>query len=138
MWCYQVLPLEHLARSAFELHAVTVTLPIKLFLLVIYRPPGPLRDFYDEMDALLSCFPENGTPLVILGDIKPEKLHSPELTNFFFTFDLTLSPTPPTHKADAQSRQYSSDEHTADPEPILPSTCLFTTLVWEIEATVTR
>ncbi|XP_056441440.1 uncharacterized protein LOC130378857 [Gadus chalcogrammus] len=62
MWSYQVLPLKHLARSAFELHAVTVTIPIKLSIVVIYRPPGPFRDFYDEMDALLSCFPEDGTP----------------------------------------------------------------------------
>ena len=59
-WSYQVLLLEHLARSAFELHTVTVTLPIKLFSVVIYHPPRPPRDFYDEMDALLSCFPEDG------------------------------------------------------------------------------
>ena len=45
MWSYKVLPLEHLARSAFELHVVTVTIPIKLSIVVIYRPPGPLRDF---------------------------------------------------------------------------------------------
>ena len=64
-----------MAGSAFELHAVTVTHPIKIFIVVIYRPPGP--HFYDEMDALLSCFPQNGTPLVILGDFKilPDKLH---------------------------------------------------------------
>ena len=93
-WSYQVLPLEHLIRPGFELHAVTVTLPIQLFIVVIYRPPGPLRDFYDEMDALLSCFSENGTPLVVMGDfiILPETLHSPELTNFFATFYLTTLP----------------------------------------------
>ena len=28
---------------------------LKLNIVVIYRPPGPLRDFSDEMDALLSC-----------------------------------------------------------------------------------
>ena len=56
------------------------------------------------MDALLSCFPENGTPLVILWDfnILLEKLQSPELTNFFATYDLTLSPSPPTHRAGNQ------------------------------------
>ena len=104
MWSYQVLPLEHLARSAFQLHAVTVSILIKLSIVVIYFPPGPLRDFNDEMDALLSCFPEDGTPIVILGDfnILPEKLHSPELTNFFTTFDLTLTPSPPTHRAGNQ------------------------------------
>ncbi|KAK0142387.1 hypothetical protein N1851_019831 [Merluccius polli] len=94
-WSYQALPLEHLT---FEHHAVAVTLSIKLYIVVIYRPP--------EMDALLSCFPEDGTPLVVLGDfnIQPEKLHSPELTDFFTTFDLTLSPSPPTHRARNQLR----------------------------------
>jgi len=42
----------HLTRSALELHH-TVTLPIKLNIAVIYRPPGLLGDF-DEIDALLS------------------------------------------------------------------------------------
>ena len=50
----QVLPLERLTRSSFELHAVTVTLPIKLYIAVIYHLPGPLRNFFDEMDAFLT------------------------------------------------------------------------------------
>ncbi|KAK0138214.1 hypothetical protein N1851_025474 [Merluccius polli] len=49
-----VLSLERLTRSSFELHAVTVTLPIKLYIAVIYRLPGPLRNFFDEMDAFLT------------------------------------------------------------------------------------
>ncbi|KAK0142842.1 hypothetical protein N1851_019207 [Merluccius polli] len=44
---FKVLSLEHLTRSVFELHAVT--LPIKLYIAVIYRLPGPFRDFFDEM-----------------------------------------------------------------------------------------
>ena len=42
--------------------------------------------------------PDDGTPLVVLGDfsIHPEKLHSSELIDFFSTFDLTLSSSPPT------------------------------------------
>ena len=77
---------------------------IKLFIVVIYHPPDPLCDFYDEMDAILTCFPENGTPLIILGDFNVllKKLHSPELTTFFTTFDLSLSPSPPTHRAGNQ------------------------------------
>jgi len=35
-WSYQVLCLEHLTRSALELHAVSVTHPIKLNIAVIY------------------------------------------------------------------------------------------------------
>jgi len=49
-------------------------LPIKLNIAVIYRPPGPL---FDEMDALIiTSFPEDGKPLVVLGDsnIQPYKL----------------------------------------------------------------
>ena len=46
-WFYQVLALEPLARSAFDLHAVAVTLPIQLFVVVIYGPPGPVWDFYE-------------------------------------------------------------------------------------------
>jgi len=81
---YQVLPLEHLTRSALELHAVSVTLSIKLNIALIYQPPGPLCDFFYEMDALLSCFSEDGIPLVILGDfnILPEKLQLQLQMNF--------------------------------------------------------
>ena len=51
-----------------------------------------------------AAFLGDGKPLVILGDfnILPERLHSPELTNFFATFDLTLTPSPPTHRAGNQ------------------------------------
>ena len=47
MWSYQVLPLDHLPRSAFEFHVVSVTLPFKNNIVVIYRHypdsiPSPL------------------------------------------------------------------------------------------------
>ena len=54
---YQVHPLDHLPRSGFEFHVVSVTLPFILNIVGIYRPPGPLWDFFDEMDALLNCSP---------------------------------------------------------------------------------
>ncbi|KAK3549325.1 hypothetical protein QTP70_034551 [Hemibagrus guttatus] len=47
---------------------VSVTSPINLFIIVIYRPPGPLGDFLEEMDTLLSVFPSDSTPLTVLGD----------------------------------------------------------------------
>jgi exonuclease III len=81
------------------------------------------------MDALLSCFSENGTPLIILGDfnILPEKLHSPELTNFFATFDSTLSPSP-THRARNLLDRYSQGPE-APLLSLLPcSPCLTITL----------
>ena len=98
MWSYQVLPLDHLPRSAFEFQAVSVALFFfKLNIVVIYHPPGPLRDFSDEMDASLSCSPDDGTSLVVLSDfiIPPQKLRSPEFIDFFSTFELKLSRMPP-------------------------------------------
>ena len=83
MCFYQVLPLHHLPIATFQFHAVSVTLPFTLNTVVIYHPPGPLCDFFDEMDTLLRCSPDDGTPLVVLGDfnIHPEKLHSSEFTS---------------------------------------------------------
>ncbi|KAK3505921.1 hypothetical protein QTP70_019014, partial [Hemibagrus guttatus] len=46
----------------------SVTSPINLFIIVIYRPPGPLGNFLDEMDTLLNVFPSDSTPLTVLGD----------------------------------------------------------------------
>ena len=101
MCSYQVLPLDHLPRSAFEFHMVSVTLLFKFNTVVLCLPPGPLCDFFEGMVTLLSCSPDDGTPLVVLGDfnILPEKLHSPEFIDFFSTFVLTFSPLsthPPT------------------------------------------
>ena len=62
MWYYQVLPQDNLPRSAFEFHTVSVTLPFKLNIVVIYCPHSPLRYFFDEMDTILSCSPDDGTP----------------------------------------------------------------------------
>ncbi|KAK3521749.1 hypothetical protein QTP70_016242 [Hemibagrus guttatus] len=58
--------------------AISVTSPINLFIIVIYRPPGPLGNFLDEMDTLLSAFPSDSTPLTALGDFKlpSDKFHS--------------------------------------------------------------
>ncbi len=55
-------------NSSFESHSVTITYPIKINFVVVYRPPGQLVNFVEELDLLLSNFPEDGTPLVILGD----------------------------------------------------------------------
>ncbi len=68
-------------NSSFELHSVTITYPLKIHFVVVYRPPGPLVNFVEELDLLLSTFPEDGTPLVILGDFnihldKPQAAHS--------------------------------------------------------------
>jgi len=56
-WLYNKVPLKKTITNMlncliFELHAVSVTLPIKLNIAMIYRPPGPLGNFFDGMDAL--------------------------------------------------------------------------------------
>ena len=92
-WSYTVTPLSHLSISCFESHAVAVSSPIKLNIVVLYRPPGQLGNFLDELDTLISVFPEDGTPLILLGDfnIPPVTLKSVSFLNFFSSFDLSLS-----------------------------------------------
>ncbi len=53
--------------SFFESHLVTIY-PLQIHFVVVYRTPGPLSNFMEELDVLLSAFPEDGTPLVMLGD----------------------------------------------------------------------
>ncbi|KAK6312795.1 hypothetical protein J4Q44_G00161420, partial [Coregonus suidteri] len=65
-WTFSLSPLTHLSISSFEFHAVTVTSPFKLNNLIIYRPPGSLGEFINELDALISSFPEDGSPLTVL------------------------------------------------------------------------
>ncbi len=45
--------------------------PIKLQIVVIYRPPDQiLATFLEELDGLLSSFMEDGTPLLVFGDFQ--------------------------------------------------------------------
>ncbi|KAK3567160.1 hypothetical protein QTP86_011299 [Hemibagrus guttatus] len=80
--------------------SVSVTSPINLFIIVIYRPPGPLGNFLDEMDTLLSVFPSDSTPLTVLGDfnLPSDKLHSSGLLALLNSFSLSFNSCPPTHK----------------------------------------
>ncbi|KAM9572179.1 uncharacterized protein ACWYII_003300 [Salvelinus alpinus] len=68
-WSFSLSPLTHLSIASFEFHAVTVTSPFKLNILIIYRPPGSLGEFINELDALISSFPEDGSPLTVLDEI---------------------------------------------------------------------
>ncbi|KAK3526211.1 hypothetical protein QTP70_017759 [Hemibagrus guttatus] len=79
---------------------VSVTSPINLFIIVIYRPPGPLGDFLEEMDTLLSVFPSHSTPLMVLGDLNlpSDKLHSSGLLALLNSISLSFNSCPPTHK----------------------------------------
>ncbi|KAK3572868.1 hypothetical protein QTP86_009055 [Hemibagrus guttatus] len=79
--------------------SVSVTSPINLFIIVIYRFPGPLGDFLEETDTLLSVFPSESTPLIILGDfnLPSDKLHSSRLLALLNSFSLSFNSCPPTH-----------------------------------------
>ena len=60
-----------------------------------------MRSFLDELDTLLSSFPEDGTPLILLGDfnIHLEASHSAAFLPLLHSFNLSLQSSPPTHKA---------------------------------------
>ncbi|XP_062320706.1 uncharacterized protein LOC134022964 isoform X1 [Osmerus eperlanus] len=81
-----------------------LTDPIKAFLVVLYRPPGPLADFVEELDMLLSVLPDDGTPLILLGDfnIHLEGTQAVDFKSLLTSFDLKLLNTPATHKAGKQ------------------------------------
>ncbi len=68
--------------NSLESHAITVIAPIKLQIVVIYRPPGQiLATFLEELDGLLSSFMEDGTPLLVFGDFNIN-LDKPYTTDF--------------------------------------------------------
>ncbi len=114
-------------NSSFESHSVTVTYPLKIYFVVVYRPPGPLVNFVEELDLLLSTFPEDGIPLVILGDFNIQ-LDKPQAADFYTllaSFDLKRVLTTATHKSGNQldliyTRHCSTDHvlvtplHTSD------------------------
>ncbi len=111
-------------NSSFESHSVTITYPLKIHFVVVYRPPGPLVTFVEELDLLLSTFPEDSTPLVILGDFNIH-LDKPQAADFHILLDLKRVLTTATHKSGNQldliyTRHCSTDHvlvtplHTSD------------------------
>ncbi len=114
-------------NSSFESHSVTITYPLKIHFVVVYRPPGPLVNFVEELDLLLSTFPEDGTPLVIFGDfnIHLDKPQAADFHTLLASFDLKRVLTAATHKSGNQldliyTRHCSTDHvlvtplHTSD------------------------
>ncbi len=74
--------------------------PIKLQIVVIYRPPGQiLAHFLEELDGLLSSFMEDGTPLLVFGDfnIHLEKPYATDFHSLLASFDLKRLTTTSTH-----------------------------------------
>ncbi len=102
-WKFAPLPSLNI-NSSFESHSVTITYPLKIHFVVVYRPPGPLGNFVEELDVLLSTFPEDGTPLVILGDfnIHLDKPQAADFHTLLASFDLKRVLTMATHKSGNQ------------------------------------
>ncbi len=102
-WKFTALPSLSI-NSSFEMHSVTITYPLKIHFLVVYRPPGPLSNFVEELDLLLSTFPEDGTPLVILGDFNNhlDKHQAADFHTLLASFDLKRVLTTATHKSGNQ------------------------------------
>ncbi len=92
-------------HNSFESHAITVTAPIKLQIVVIYRPPGQiLATFLEELDGLLSSFMEDGTPLLVFGDfnIHLDRPYATDFHSLLASFDLKRLTTTSTHKSGNQ------------------------------------
>ncbi|XP_051533987.1 uncharacterized protein LOC127429157 [Myxocyprinus asiaticus] len=89
-------------NTSFEFHAITTMQPTKIHV-VIYRPPGQLTNF-EELDVLLSSLPEDGRPLVVLGDfnIHQDKPQATELNTLLASFDLEKLHTTATHRSGNQ------------------------------------
>ncbi|XP_051741231.1 uncharacterized protein LOC127507820 isoform X2 [Ctenopharyngodon idella] len=88
--------------SSFESHAITITYPAKIHAVVLYRPPGQLGNFLEELDVLLSSFPEDGTSLLVLGDfnIHLDKPQAADFRTLLASFDLKRVSTTATHKSE--------------------------------------
>uniref|UniRef100_A0A9J7YHT7 Reverse transcriptase domain-containing protein n=1 Tax=Cyprinus carpio carpio TaxID=630221 RepID=A0A9J7YHT7_CYPCA len=90
-WKFDLQP-PPTGNGSFESHAVTVTQPVNIHFVVIYCPPGQLGNFLEELDMLLSNYPEDGTPLVLLADFN----------TLLASFDLKRVSTTATHKSGNQ------------------------------------
>ncbi len=102
-WKFAPLPSLSI-NSSFESHSVTITYPLKIHFVVVYRPPGSLGNFVEELDVLLSTFPVDGTPLLILGDfnIHLDKPQAADFHTLLASFDLKRVLTTATHKSGNQ------------------------------------
>ena len=97
-WTFSVFSLINLSLSTFEYHCLNYP-PHNLYIVVVvYHASGSLGSFYDELDTLLSSFPEYSTLLILLGDFNIHRQRSHFLA-LLHSFDLSLQPSPPTQKA---------------------------------------
>ncbi|XP_051561664.1 uncharacterized protein LOC127445552 [Myxocyprinus asiaticus] len=74
---------------------------------------GQLTNFLEELDVLLSSLPEDGRPLVVLGDfnIHQDKPQATELNTLLASFDLEKLHTTATHRSGNQLELIFSCQH---------------------------
>ncbi|KAK1792987.1 hypothetical protein P4O66_001603 [Electrophorus voltai] len=131
---YQTPPPQD--QSTQIIDKVCVSFPTKLLIIVIYRPPGSLDHFIDELNIILSQFPIEGNPLILLGDfnLPSDKLHSSCILPMLTASDLTLNHSPPTHKAGNVldlifTRTTTTSDISHPPPPLRPSLSLLLSLL---------
>lgn len=63
---------------------------------IVYRPPGPSAEFLEELDTLVSHFPDDSTRLILFGDfnILTEKLDPIPFPHLLRSFPLSISSDP--------------------------------------------
>ncbi len=88
----------------------------------MYCSPGQLDNFVDDLNVLLSNFPEEGTPLVLFsdGNILLDKPQAADLNTPLASFDLKWVSTTAIHKSDNQldliyTRYCSTDNNLVTP-----------------------
>ncbi len=102
--------------NSFESHAITVMAPIKLQIVVIYRPPGQiLAPFLEELDGLLSSFMGwNSTLSFWRFQHSSRKALCYRLSFALASFDLKRLTTTSTHKSGNQLDLIYTRDCTAD------------------------
>ena len=98
-WNYIPLTILDTSPSSFEFHAVSISYPVQLTIIVIYRPPDPLGDFLEELEALVCNLPDDGSPAIMLGDFNIHAQNQDSLLSLLTDFSLYHIPSEPTHKA---------------------------------------
>uniref|UniRef100_A0AAY4AM17 Reverse transcriptase domain-containing protein n=2 Tax=Denticeps clupeoides TaxID=299321 RepID=A0AAY4AM17_9TELE len=73
-------------------------------IVAVYRPPGPLGNFVEELDTTLSSIIDEELPLVLLGDFNLDLLkpQTTDFQHFISASNFTLLCTPATHRAGKQ------------------------------------
>ncbi len=78
--------------------------PVQLHVVVINHRPGQMSTFLEELDGLLSSFPEDGSSLVVFGDfnINLDKTYAANFHSLLASFDLKRLTTTSPHKSGSQ------------------------------------